>query len=82
MNEAEFDRALGAWEDSQLNAHLAKEEEWEDIAEKGLDIAWHMSLTEFYIFAPVTAVRDIESLAEKMGSHIADLIAEGKWNHG
>ena len=29
QSEAEFDRALGAWEDRMLNSHLAEEEAWE-----------------------------------------------------
>ena len=37
MNDAEFDRALGAWEDGKLNAHLAEEERWENACERAAD---------------------------------------------
>ena len=44
MNDAEFDRALGAWEDNQLNAHLAKEEEWDFAYDEAQGAVWDMNL--------------------------------------
>ena len=77
MNDAEFDRALGAWEDNQLNAHLAKEEEWEDAIEKAVDTVWDMKRSELYEMAPVGVDRTIEEVVNGMYEHVAQLIMDG-----
>ena len=81
MNDAEFDRALGAWEDSQLNAHLAKEEEWDFAYDEAQDVVWGLKLSELYEMAPPAMVREMEAVAEKMASHVAHLILEGRWEN-
>ncbi len=80
MNDAEFDRALGAWEDSQLNAHLAKEEEWDFAYDAAHDAVWGLKLTQLYEIVPPTIVREMEAVAEAMTAHVAELMMEGKWN--
>ena len=87
MNDAEFDRALGAWEDSQLNAHLAKGEEWDfayrqrDNEDEAHGAVWDMNLSELYEMAPPTIVREMEAVAEAMTAHVAELMLEGKWEN-
>jgi len=82
QNDAEFDRALGAWEDNQLNAHLTKEEEWDFAYDEAWDAVWELELTQLHEMAPPTLVREMETVAEKMASHIAHLILEGRWENG
>jgi len=80
MNDAEFDRALGAWEDSQLNRHLAGEEGWEKAYDEAWDAVWGLKLTQLYEIVPPTIVREMEAVAEAMTAHVAELMMEGKWN--
>ena len=77
MNEPDFDRALGVWEDNQLNAHLAEEDRWEAASEKAAGVAWDMKLSELYEMAPVGVERKIEALVEDMAEHITQLIVDG-----
>ena len=79
MNDAEFDRALGAWEDSQLNSHLAEEDAWDQAYEKAQNAVWDMKLSELSEMAPVGAERKIEALVEDMAEHITRLIIDGGW---
>jgi hypothetical protein len=76
MNEPDFDRALGVWEDNQLNAHLAEEDRWEAASEKAAGVAWDMKLSELYEMAPVGVERKIEALVEDMAEHITQLIID------
>ena len=77
MNDAEFDRALGAWEDNQLNAHLAEEDRWEEASDKAVGVVWDMKLSELYEMSPVGVERKIEALVEDMSEHVAQLIVDG-----
>ena len=77
MNEPDFDRALGAWEDNQLNAHLAGEVEWDDAYTKGEDVVWESTLKELYDRAPVGVERKIEEVVEIMAEHVAQRIMDG-----
>ena len=77
MNDAEFDRALGAWEDSQLNAHLADEAKADDAYDKAHGVVWDMKLSELYEMAPVGVERKIEEVADSMVDHVSDLILDG-----
>jgi len=79
MNDAEFDRALGAWEDGQLNAHLAGEDRWMKASEEAEETIWRLKLSELYEMAPVGAERKIEALVEDMIEHITQLIIDGGW---
>ena len=79
MNDAEFDRALGAWEDGQLNAHLAEDDRWEAASERAEGVVWDTKLSELYEMAPVGAERKIEALVEDMAEHITQLIIDGGW---
>mgnify|MGYP001274785364 FL=1 len=76
MDDAAFDRTLGAWEDRELNAHLAEEERWDDANDKAEGIAWDSKLSELYEMAPVGVERKIEALVEDMTKHIAQLIMD------
>tara|TARA_R100001244_G_scaffold115587_1_gene85804 strand:- start:272 stop:505 length:234 start_codon:yes stop_codon:yes gene_type:complete len=73
QSEAEFDRALGAWEDSQLNSHLAEEEAYEKAYEEAEVAVWDMKLGDLMDLAPVGAARKIEEVVELMSAHIVDL---------
>jgi len=77
MNDAEFDRALGVWEDNQLNAHLADEAKADDAYEKAHASVWDMKLSELYEMAPVGVERKIEEVADSMVDHVSDLILDG-----
>jgi hypothetical protein len=79
-SDAAFDRALGAWEDGQLNAHLAGEEAWEKAYDDANEAVWGLKLTELYEMAPPTIVREMESVAEALTAHVAELILEGRWD--
>jgi hypothetical protein len=79
MNEAEFDRALGAWEDNQLNSHLAEEEAYDKAYDEAEGVVWGMSLSELFEMAPATLDRKIEEVAEIMHAHVAQLILDGGW---
>ena len=74
---SKFDRALGAWEDRQLNDHLAEDDRWEAASEKAEGVVWDMKLSELYEMAPVGVERKIEEVAEKMIEHVAQLIMDG-----
>ena len=76
QSDAEFDRALGAWEDNQLNSHLAEEDAWEDASEKATEAIWDMKLSDLRDMAPVTLSKKIEEIAEDMVEHVAQLIME------
>ena len=81
MSEADFDRALGAWEDNQLNAHFAQEEAWDQAYEKAEETVWGMTLTELseVMHIPVACDRKIEEIVEIMAAHVAQLLLdEGK----
>jgi len=78
-SDAAFDRALGAWEDGLLNAHLADEAKADDAYEKAHEAVWDMKLSELYEMAPVGADRKIEALVEDMAEHITQLIIDGGW---
>tara|TARA_R110002020_G_scaffold113010_3_gene259923 strand:- start:4456 stop:4728 length:273 start_codon:yes stop_codon:yes gene_type:complete len=87
QSDAEFDRALGAWEDSQLNAHLAKGEEWDFAYDEAQGVVWDMNLNRLYKMAPVGVERKIEGLVDDMSKHITELILneefdpyEGGWD--
>ena len=73
QSEAEFDRALGAWEDGQLNSHLAEEEAYEKAYERAEGAVWEMKVSDLYDLAPVGADRKIEEVVEIMAAHIAEL---------
>jgi len=77
MNDAEFDRALGAWEDNQLNSHLAEEDAWDQAYEKAQNAVWDMKLSELHEMSPGTVSEDIESVAEAMTEHVAGKLLEG-----
>ena len=74
---SKFDRALGAWEDRQLNDHLAKEEEWDFAHDQAEGAVWDMRLSELYKMSPVGVERKIEEVAERMIEHVAQLIVDG-----
>jgi len=74
---SKFDRALGAWEDGQLNAHLADEAKADDAYEKAHEAVWDMKLSELYEMAPVGVERKIEEVADSMVDHVSDLILDG-----
>ena len=76
MNEPDFDRALGAWEDNQLNAHFAEEEAWDQAYEKAEGVVWDMKLSEISDAAPAALDRKIEEVAEIMIAHVAQLILD------
>ena len=79
MSDAAFDRALGAWEDGMLNAHLAEEDRWQDAYNRASEIPWDLKLTELYEMAPVGVERKIEAIVEEMAEHIAQLIVEERY---
>ena len=80
MNDADFDRALGAWEDNQLNAHLAEEEAYDRAYGEAEDVVWDMTLSELTEMAVSDALdRKIEAVAEIMFAHVAQLILDGGW---
>ena len=79
QSEAEFDRALGAYEDGLLHSHLAEEDRWEEASDKAVGVVWDMKLSELYEMAPVGAERKIEALVEDMAEHITQLIIDGGW---
>ena len=76
QSEAEFDRALGAWEDNQLNSHLAEEDAWQDASDKAEEAVWDMKLSALRDIAPATLRKKIEEIAEDMVEHVAQLIKE------
>ena len=77
MNEPDFDRALGVWEDNQLNAHLAEEDRWEAASERAEGVVWDMKLSELYEITPAGVAKEIEFVAEGMMQHITQLIVDG-----
>ena len=79
MNDAEFDRALGAWEDGQLNAHLAEDDRWAAASERAEGVVWDMKLSELYEITPAGLAKEIEFVAEGMMQHITQLIIDGGW---
>ena len=79
MNEPDFDRALGVWEDNQLNAHLAEEDRWEAASERAEGVVWDMKLSELYEITPAGLAKEIEFVAEGMMQHITQLIIDGGW---
>ena len=79
MNDAEFDRALGAWEDSQLNAHLAEEEEWDFAHDQAVEIVGDMELSE--ILDAGFQGTNIEDLRDAVVRRVTELIVEGKWEN-
>ena len=79
-SDAAFDRALGAWEDGQLNAHLAQEARWEAASAKADLVVWHTTLRELYEMTPVGVERKIEEVADNMIDHVTELILEGRWD--
>jgi hypothetical protein len=80
QTEAEFDRALGAWEDGQLNAHLADEDKADAAYEKAHEIVWDIKLSELYEMAPPGVDRKIEEVADSMVDHVSDLILDGRYS--
>jgi|TARA_R110000765_G_scaffold414024_1_gene514345 hypothetical protein len=80
MNDADFDRALGAWEDNLLNAHFTEEEAYDKAYTEAEGAVWGMKLSELYEIAPVAAERKIEIVAEIMFAHVAQLIIDGGLN--
>ena len=78
QTDAEFDRALGAWEDGLLNSHLAEEAKADDAYEKAHEALWDMKLSDIYEMAPVGVERKIEEIADSMIDHINDLILNGE----
>jgi len=81
MNDAEFDRALGAWEDSQLNAHLAEEEEWDFAHDRAVEIVGDMKLSEVRAWWADGGPANIEDLRDAMVRRVTELIVEGKWEN-
>ena len=79
MNDAEFDRALGAWEDNQLNAHLAGEDRWLKASEEAEEAIWGMKLNDLYEMAPEGVNKKIEALVDNMIEHIVQLMIDGGW---
>ena len=77
QTDAQFDRALGAWEDRQLNDHLAEDDGWEAASEEAEGVVWDMKLSELYEMSPLVVERKIEEVAEKMIEHVAQLIVDG-----
>lgn len=80
QTDAAFDRALGVWEDNQLNAHLADEAKADDAYEKAHEAVWDMKLSELYEMAPVGVERKIEEVADSMVDHVSDLILDGRYS--
>ena len=78
MNDAEFDRALGAWEDGKLNAHLAEEERWENACERAEAVVQDMKVSELLDMSPAHVVKEIEEIIETMNEHVAQLIIDGE----
>ncbi len=79
-SDAAFDRALGAWEDGQLNRHLAEEEAWDRAYDEAHVAVWDMKLIGLYKMAPVGVERKIEEVADSMIDHVTELILEGRWD--
>ena len=76
QTDAEFDRALGAWEDRQLNDHLAEDDRWEAASDEAEGVVWDMKLSDLYEMSPLVVERKIEEVAEKMIQHLAQLIVD------
>ena len=75
MNDAEFDRALGVWEDGQLNRYLAEGAAWEEAYDEARDAIWGMKLADIYdMKLPIGTAQKIEALVEVT----AGVILEGR----
>jgi hypothetical protein len=81
MNDAEFDRALGVWEDNQLNAHLAEEEEWDFAHDQAVEIVGDMELSEVREWWADGGPTNIEDLRDAMVRRVTQQIVEGKWEN-
>jgi len=80
MSDAAFERAHEAWESSQLNRHLAEEEAWDAAYDKAEGVVWGLTFNELYEMSPPSVVRDVEFVAERLTTHIAELVMEGLWD--
>jgi hypothetical protein len=76
QSEAEFDSALGAYEDGLLNSHLAEEDKWDHTFDKAEEKVWEMKLSELHEMAPVDIAKQMDAIAEAMIEHVAQSIAD------
>ena len=79
MNDAEFDRALGEWEDNQLNAHLAGEDRWLNASDEAEEAIWDLKLNDLYEMAPEGVDKKIEALVDEMIEPVVQLMIGGGW---
>lgn len=79
QSEAAFDRALGAWEDAQLNRHLGEGEDWDDAQDRAHGIVWGMSVGDLYEMSTGQITKDIEKSAELMIDMVAEQIMDGQY---
>ena len=79
MSDAGFDRALGAWEDAQLNKHLGEEEDWDDAQARAHDIVWNMKVDDLYEISTGQITKDIEKATELMIDMVAEQIMDGTY---
>lgn len=79
MNDAEFDRALGEWEDNQLNAHLAGEGRWLNASDEAEEAIWDLKLNDLYEMAPEGVDKKIEALVDEMIEPVVQLMIGGGW---
>ena len=75
MSDAAFDRALGAWEDGLLNAHLAREEQLDAAYEQAEDFVWNTQVREVYDYLPSELADRLEAVLSDIMEYVADGIA-------
>ena len=87
MTDAAFDRALGAWEDAQLNDYLGSQEYDEDEAteereaaeDRANDIVWGMKMRDLYRISTGQVAKDIKKTGVYMVDMITDQILDGTY---
>ena len=87
MTDAAFDRALGAWEDAQLNDYLGSQEYDEDEAteereaaeDRANHIVWGMKMRDLYRISTGQVAKDIKKTGVYMVDMITDQILDGTY---
>lgn len=79
-SDAAFDRALGAWENRQLDRHLSEEQAWDEAYDKAELTIWTMTFSDVYELLPPSIVRDFDLVSERVVNYVAEEILEGRWD--
>lgn len=79
-SDAAFDRALGAWENRQLDRHLSEEQAWDEAYDKAELTIWAMTFSDVYELLPPSIVRDFDLVSERVVNYVAEEILEGRWD--